>query len=88
MNIKFERYEMEPESVTRFNLYKNVTSKKKETGEEYNNRVVIGYSLLFESCLVHIAMDKLACKKGDTSIREYIKEYKEVSQLLLNSLKI
>jgi hypothetical protein len=85
MNIIFENYKLEPED-TRFNLYKTETRKDKD-GNPKEVTDILGYAMPFENCLKCIAHDKLSENNQDLSIQEFIKQYKEISNTLLNSLK-
>ena len=95
MNIEFQNYILEPE-LGKFNIYKKVIRKKTggagkqatEETENYEGKDRLGYGFRFEQALKEIALDMLAEKEGTVSIEQWIKEYKEVSELLLNSLKV
>jgi hypothetical protein len=86
MKIQFENYFMDPEDI-RFNLTKKVVRTKENTGEKYDAEISLGYAMTFEHCINVIAHDKLASDDKTVSITEWIKEYRSVVNIIINTLK-
>jgi len=83
MNIEYENYLLEPE-FRQFNLYKSIQRKRKD-GTLYDDTVVMGYGMRFETCIEAICKDKMADRNETISIRKYIYEYNLLNdEILLN----
>lgn len=81
MNIEYENYLLEPE-FRQFNLYKTIQRKKKD-GTLYDDTVVIGYGMRFETCIEAICKDKMADRDELIGIRQYLDEYKKLKDEIL-----
>ena len=86
MNIIYKNYRLEPEG-SRFNLYKTVKGTNPKTKEPCENEKTIGYSMRLETIVDEIIHDKLADKQGNTSLQEWIRQYKEAAKDIKTILK-
>ena len=90
MKLTYKNYTAEEEEG-RFNLYKDVEMKAtKDTerlkkGDEYTNRVLIGYGFTFERLLKRITESELSTRK-DMTLHGYIYNFKAVLDDLRNTL--
>lgn len=88
MEISYKDYRIVPceNAPGRFDLNEIVVRNKKDGGsyESFNNH---GYGMSFEKCLSDIVSIELRRKQGVVSIGEYIKEFKEVSGIIISEIQ-
>lgn len=95
MIINYKTYNLELVNGNSFNLTETIRVEKSKkidkklvaTGEIVDKEVKLGYSMTFDRCLELIINSELSKKNDIISIKDYIKQYKEVKQEILNILK-
>ena len=77
--ITYRDYELEVSTNTtgKFDLYRRIVATKKDSGEKYNTRTLIGYAYSLPSAIEAMAFTEMGRGKDDKELKQYIKEFKE-----------
>lgn len=88
MKIKIKGYVLEPctTAAMRYDLYEEIVSINKKTGEPYDNQSAIGYGMALDRCIETIIFEEVNKDKSDTDLKGYLDAYKamveEIKQLV------
>ena len=85
MNIKINQFTLIPcpANLSRFDLTKTVTRKKKNTEEIYEAEQEEGYGMQLETIIQKIIMSNLTDKKETCDLKTFIAEYKKEKDIIL-----
>ena len=78
MEIHWKNYLIQVDD-NQFTLLRKIMSKKKDTGEEYENEEVLGYFSHLENCLQKMLRCETANKNEVLTLKEYISLWKETA---------
>lgn len=86
MEIKIENYRLIPNdiSVTKWDLHEYVVRKNKATSEDYDGDKIHGYAMTLQRCIDIIAQLKMIDKCDILSLKEYVSEYKNTVNEVMN----
>lgn len=74
--ITFKNYTIKPNGFGRYDFFKTVTGKKKDTEELYEREENLAYAISFESALYYV-LGLLTDEQEKTTVQGYIDAYKE-----------
>jgi len=77
MTITYKDYIMKSDTEGGFHLYKAVTATKKETKEQYDAEITIGYNMSLPTCAKRIAELEMHSKEGMYELKEAVKVWKD-----------
>lgn len=91
MKLTYENYVAYSDDG-RFNLYKIVMAKAekdseiRKKGEKYESESLVGYGYTFETLVKRIITDVVISNEDVTTLKEYIKAYREASKIIINEM--
>jgi len=90
MEIKVNEFLITPSlnAPTRFDLQREIVRTKRESTETYRALEDLGYGMSLTSCIEYIISIKLKEKEDIVTFREYILEYKNARDLILNEANL
>jgi len=88
MEIEIKNWVIKPVSeYERYDLYRKVTRKNKDTGEEYQSTKDLGYGMKLEMCIERIIHEELRDKEQTQELQEFLQSYIKERDELLKELK-
>jgi len=88
--IRYKNYIIEPNGHGRYDVYKEVTAKKKGTKEEYLSKSFIAYALSMDRVMHYLITDAVdtKCNAGEiTTLQGYIDALGEIAEDVIAAVK-
>lgn len=88
MKLTYKNYVIETALYGGYDLYQNIVSTNKETGEKYDNTQVIGYNMGLDSAVLKLVELEIRDKNETYELKEGLKEILKVYNEIKNEVKL